>query len=324
MNVLVVGTSVIDVFFSAQSDHYSIAGKKVLLQLGDKIPISVTKISLGGNGANVSVALKRMGILSSFYTYMGDDMLADEIKNVLMKEGVRLSAQTQRNENTAIHLIFNFDEDRIIFSGYTVREYIFDYKYDEQLDFVYLTSIPKEWTTAYTQVLAFVKEKNVKLAFSPGSRQLDDLGDVFLKTIQNTHILFVNKEEGELIVKKLGKNSANMNTLLITLKSLGPSIVSVTDGENGAYCINQEGKMHYISSFSDNAQTIQKTGAGDAYASAFLASLMYNNQLSETMRWGAFNAHAVMQHLGAQDGLLHREELEKLSQRHTDFKIKEL
>lgn len=52
------------------------------------------------------------------------------------------------------------------------------------------------------------------------------------------------------------------------------------------------------------AKLLQKTGAGDAYASALSAALIYGKDLPEAMRWGACNGAAVVESLGPEDGLL--------------------
>ncbi len=46
------------------------------------------------------------------------------------------------------------------------------------------------------------------------------------------------------------------------------------------------------------------TGAGDAYSTGLLAGLFHGKNLAEAMRWGAANGAAVVEHIGAQTGLL--------------------
>ena len=55
-----------------------------------------------------------------------------------------------------------------------------------------------------------------------------------------------------------------------------------------------------------------RTGAGDAMTSTFVVALALGKSLSEALSWGPVNSMAVVQHTGAQKGLLTREALENL------------
>jgi hypothetical protein len=49
----------------------------------------------------------------------------------------------------------------------------------------------------------------------------------------------------------------------------------------------------------------------DAYASGFLAGIIGRKEVQEAMLSGAVNSASVIEHLGAQTGLLRKEELEE-------------
>ena len=145
MHVLVVGSSVIDLFLSVEQSHVQIQDKKILLNLGDKIPSQIKKLTLGGNGANASVGLTRLETPTTFYTYLGSDILSREIENGLTSEGVALMAQRDDSQ-TSMSLIFDFDSDRIIFSNHVKRDHNFEIKEEGRFDYIYLHSIGEEWT----------------------------------------------------------------------------------------------------------------------------------------------------------------------------------
>lgn len=324
MNVLVLGTSVIDLFLTINDKHYTSHNTHVSFSLGDKIPVRTQKLAVGGNGANVAVGLARLEIPSILYTYLGDDILSSEIRQTLTHEGVELFGDAAQGENSPLHFIFNFKGDRIIFSDYTVKNYTFSYPYPLMPSFAYLTSVGKEWENAYSGFLDFVLKNNIPYAFSPGSRQLENINQVFMKALKNSSLLCMNKEEVMLVVKALGKDTDDIQKMLRALASYGPKLISVTDGKHGAYCLDETNTIYSIEPFDDRKNVIQKTGAGDAYATGFVASHLLGNPTQDSMKWGALNAHSVMEHLGAQDGLLKRGNINKLAIEHKDFHANKL
>lgn len=319
MNILIVGSSVIDLFLKI-SDPTRVKQTKenVSFSLGDKIPTSVEKLTLGGNGANVSVGLRRLELQTTFYTYLGTDILSQHITNVIQAEGVNLIVEKREEEVSSLSLIFNFDTDRIIFSHHPKRTHNFRYHNSSDHEYVYLTAIGMNWEESYSKVVQFSKNNNSSLIFSPGSYELKDLTEVFYKTLSASSILFLNKEEAEHILKHSKVEYSGINDILQKLGTLGPELISITDGENGAYARDDKRNIYKISSFGGKAT--EKTGAGDAYTSGFLAAYFIGKNIPECMRWGTFNATSVMTHMGAQDGLLRSDELQKKLAENSEFR----
>lgn len=305
MHVLVVGSSVIDLFLTLDPLHFEINDKKVLLSLGDKVPSDIKKLALGGNGANASVGLTRLEIPTTFYTYLGGDVLSTEIQNKLTSEGVALKAQRDSG-NTSISLIFDFETDRIIFTHHEKREHNFSFN-EKGFDYVYLHSIGEPWTDAYREVLEYVKSNNIPLAFSPGSHQIEEAGDAFMDALKSSKIYFSNREEAAKIVGADPKSE--IKDLLSKIKELGPQIVSITDGAEGAYAMDESNNTYYIK--ASPAKGVEKTGAGDAYASAFFAAILHGQNIAAAMSWGVLNAAGVMGQIGAQTGLLTKNALDE-------------
>jgi len=63
--------------------------------------------------------------------------------------------------------------------------------------------------------------------------------------------------------------------------------------------------------YPNPAPPANRTGAGDATTSTFVVALALGKSLSEALLWGPVNSMSVVQHTGAQKGLLSRESLEK-------------
>lgn len=324
MNALVVGSSLIDLFASIQNkEQLKITGKTVSLQLGDKIPIDIKTLTLGGNGGNVSSALQKLQIPTSFYTYLGDDMLSLHIKHLLEQEGVQLFIEGEKTTTGSLSIIFSFDTDRIIFSHHNTFPHSFDSsKITTKPDVIYLTSLGNEWTEAYRKVLEYAKQQSIPIAFSPGSLQMGDINEVFVTTVHQSIMLFCNMEEAKIINSALSTDAIdNPKELLLNIKNNGFELLSITDGGNGAYAVDKNNEVYSIEAVK--SEKAEKTGAGDAYAGAFLAAYMNNKPIEECMKWGALNAAGEMAYIGSRTGQLSLSEIEERAQ-NTSFTITKL
>lgn len=319
MKTLVVGSSDIDIFITPESkDSYKEEAETVAFSLGDKIPVGMSAMTLGGNGSNVSVGLQRLSQDVSFYTYFGEDILSRQIKETIEREKIHVIEHGQRTKNSSMSLIFDFTSDRIIFSHHEELNHTFDASLVQDHQALYLTSIGDTWGEAYKHVLSYVQSHPLMLAFSPGSHQLTAINDLIFEIIAVSKILFVNKEEGEKILAKKGESASNTKELLEKLAGLGPEIVSVTDGSKGAYA-HQNNMFFSIPSFDTSVTEVDKTGAGDAYASGFFGAVLLGMDVKTAMRWGAVNAQAVMGKIGAQEGLLTKRGIEDMLSPRSDF-----
>lgn len=324
MKVLSIGSSDIDLFISPENPQSFVQNENtVSFSLGDKIPIQMNATTLGGNAANVSVGLKRLGLNSSLYTFLGQDVLSRQIVEALNKEEIEILESKTQLSTTALSIICNFSTDRIIFSHHDVTPHEIDASKLQSFQAFYVTSIGKDWEGAYRTVVDYVHSNSVVLAFSPGSPQLADLQDVVYEMIACSKVIFVNKEEGEKLLEKKGESAKDMKELLQKLMKLGPLIVSVTDGKNGSYAM-MDNMCYMLPSFDEGAVSTDKTGAGDSYASTFFAAHLLEKDLKTCMRWGAVNANSVMKYVGAQKGLLSLQEVESILQVRPDFTVEML
>lgn len=317
VDVLCVGDCLVDAFITLENAdkhcHVNEDTCEICFEDGAKIPVDDCQFRIGGNACNVSVGLSRFGFKTALVAETGDDIFAQLITKELYKESVSLEFLKQTSHAPASFSIsLKVMDDRIIFSRHVKRDHDIDFE-KAKTEYVYLTSVGAEWKGLYKSVLQYVKDHNSTLAFNPGSIQLKEGKDSFITILQAADILFVNKEEAEGIVygsEHITDELKQPENLLRELPKLGPKIISITDGDHGSYAIDETGKMYQQGILPGNF--VQKTGVGDAYASAFLASLIYNrNNFQQALLWGAANAASVIEHIGSQPGLLTKEKLQE-------------
>jgi sugar/nucleoside kinase (ribokinase family) len=72
-------------------------------------------------------------------------------------------------------------------------------------------------------------------------------------------------------------------------------VLVVTDGDNGAHIISDEGRIHVP---AVPTRIVDATGAGDAFAGAFLWGLAEGHALELCARMGNAAASSVISHIG--------------------------
>ncbi|HVF69146.1 MAG TPA: carbohydrate kinase family protein [Xanthomonadales bacterium] len=320
-DVITVGNVRMDAYMSihdpktelhSDSDHHG----EACFRLGSKIRVDRYDFLMGGNAANVAVGVNRLGLKTTIVAETGDDEFSIKIRNCLAKENIeRLFIVQTKGGASNLSVIINFAGDRTIFAEEREQEHNFSLD-EAEAKWVYLTSLGRSWGEPYKMVLEFVEAQNAKLAFNPGSLQLKEGKDVVHQVLKKTEILFVNKEEAELILfnhynKKIDNTEHYIKNLCLELQHLGPKIVVLTNGKEGSYVLSLSGE--FMKRDLIEGKVVERTGAGDAYAAGFLAAHVHGLDLGTCMTWGGTNAASVVGQVGAEAGLLTREKMmEKL------------
>lgn len=274
------------------------------LSYASKLPLDNVNFLVGGNGANVAVGSKRLGVESTLVAELGCGSLADFAKSQLAKE-INMSWVTQtKGVKQGFGAVIVYQGERTILSYYAPERPPFP-KNLEASEWAYLTTVGERFEGFYEDVYAWLKKHNSKLAFNPGGRQIKKGIDWLGRYLQITQLLLVNREEAEEIVG-MNTTSGRERELLDALSKLGPKIPVVTDGRNGSFA--KEGNKYFRVGILP-IDAIERTGAGDSYSTGCLNALVKGKSLQEGMVWGTINAASVIGYIGPEDGLLHEEQL---------------
>ena len=306
--------------------HCEIDTERCMLSMrfGDKIPYeSATLVPAVGNASNAAVAAARLGLASALRAYVGDDRYGEECLEVLRNEKVSTEHMvTEPGKKTNYHFVLWYGNERTILVKHEEYAYAAP-ELTESPKWIYLSSLAAN-SLAYHQALIELLEKHpeTKLAFQPGTFQMQ-LGVAALRPLYGRSDLFVcNKEEAARILELA--DVSDIKALLTSVHALGPKIVCITDGTNGAYAYDGE-RMLRIPMYPDARGPYERTGAGDAFASTVAAALALGRPLDEALLWGPINAMSVVQEVGAQKGLLSREALESyLAKAPAEYRVTEL
>ncbi|MEX0919038.1 MAG: carbohydrate kinase family protein [Candidatus Paceibacterota bacterium] len=282
---------------------------KISLRFGDKVPYeSVTEIPAVGNSPNAAVSAARLGLKSAIMTDMGDDDTGRNALEVFNREGIDTSfIKTHPGEKTNYHYVLWFNDERTILIKHT------EFNYDLPANigkpkWIYLSSLGENSVPFHHQIASYLKDNpEIKLAFQPGTFQIklgpEELGDIY----KVSALFFCNVQEAKSI---LGKEEADITELVEGIRALGPKMAVITDGPAGAYAGDDQGIWH-MPIYPDPKPPVDRTGAGDSFASTFTSAIILGKTIPEALTWGPINSMSVVQNVGAQAGLLSREKLEE-------------
>ena len=330
IDFLAIGDIVIDAFIKLKdAEEFTNHGTRELcVRFGDKVPYeSVTIVPAVGNSPNAAVAASRLGLNSALMTNMGDDKNGQDCLRKLKEEKIDPAfIKIEKNKLTNYHYVLWYKVDRTILikhenynREWTKTKESEDY---HSPDWIYLSSLGEDSLPFHNEISDYLKNNvNTKLAFQPGTFQIkfgtEKLKDIYMRT----EIFFCNLEEAEKI---LGIQNKDVLTLSKGIQALGPKMVSISDGPNGAYLYFND-ELWSIPIYPDIAPPLDRTGAGDAFSSTITAGLALGLSPLEAFSWGPINSMSVVQKVGAQEGLLSKEKIEEyLKKAPKNYKVKKI
>ena len=294
MDFIAIGDTTVDEFIKLKEAHVNCDVNHqdctISMKWGDKIPYdSSVLVPAVGNAANAAVAAARLGLSSGFVSNVGKDRFGEEIISVFEKEGVD-TKYIAINDGipTNHHYVLCFEAERTILIRHEAYPYVIPEGF-EAPKWIYLSSTGENSEAFHTELaLWLMAHPETKLAFQPGTFQIKMGKEKLAPLYAATEVFASNKEETERI---LGKGETDIKELLQKIRALGPKIVLITDGPNGAY-VSDGAVSLKVPMYPDPKPPENRTGAGDAMTSTFVVALALGKSLSEALSWGPVNSMA--------------------------------
>ncbi|MDE1975228.1 MAG: carbohydrate kinase family protein [Patescibacteria group bacterium] len=346
IDFLAIGDTVTDAFIRLHKAeiHCKVNEEdcEICMPFGDKIPFEYVKVVRAvGNAANAAVAAARLGLRSSLVSDLGGDLNGKECMASLQANKVMTSYVKVHKDNlTNYHYVLWYESDRTILVKHEKYAYDFPFKPGSKIrlsggrfglglppKWVYLTSLADNTFSYHMSIADWLEaEPSVKLAFQPGTFQMELGTDELKRIYARTDLFVVNVEEAQRILKLDPEKDSNRDVkmLMNKLSELGPKMVAVTDSTNGAYLFDGE-RCYSVPMYPDPRKAFDRTGCGDAWASTFVAAMAMGKPPLEALTWAPVNPMSVAQFVGAQEGLLSQDQLEWwLERAPADFKVREI
>ncbi len=325
---IAVGDITTDAFIKLKKENTTVlcdeSGRKckLCMNFGDKIEYeSVTEVYAVGNSPNAAVAARRLGLNAALVTNVGDDLRGKQKIAHLEKEGIPTDfVKVHKGKESNYHFVLWYEEERTILVKH--NEYPYEMPDIGTPQWLYLSSLGENSVPFHHAIADYIQtHPETKLAFQPGTFQMK-LGYETLKDVYAvTTLFFCNLQEAQRILKTEERDAKN---LLDGIRALGPKIAVITDGPKGAHA--SDGKeTWYAPMYPDPAPPIDRTGAGDAFASTFTAMLALGKTLPDALLAAPVNSMSVVQKIGAQEGLLTMDEIDAwLAKAPANYKLEKL
>ena len=281
---------------------------QICMDFAAKVPYESVEVVRGvGNSPNAATAAARLGLHSLLVSNIGDDQNGSECLSTLQKEKVETKYVTiEKGKETNYHYVLWYEDERTIL----VKHQAFNYHLPKlpKTKWLYLSSLGKASLPYHREIIDWLdKNPETKLLYQPGTFQIELGFEKLPELFKRAEVFVCNMEEAKKILQK----DAPIQNLLENIRALGPKIVLITDGPKGA-CMRYDADNYFMPIYPDPKPPYERTGCGDSFASTFASALIFGTTPLDALLWAPINPMSVVQYVGAQKGLLTKEQLEKL------------
>ncbi len=316
-DLIAVGSATKDIILTTdrgkifRTPKNKLAPKWLGFELGEKICVNNAVKNIGGVAANVAIGTKKLGLNSTLITTLGRDSHKNWVVKELKKHKVDVSLikiNFQRESPLSTILVDQKTGERIIFYEKSSGEIDLSNLGKIKSKWFCVSSLTGDWSKQSEKILGVVKKQKASLILAPSTSQIIDGFVDLKKMLKWSKIILLNYNEALEIAAKLKLPAKDIKDLVKILHKLGPKVVCLTDGINGAYASNNSGILHCPAS---KVKVIDTTGAGDAFMSGFLGFFLKNKSLGESLKAGIANSASVVRYTGTTKGLLTQKEILK-------------
>lgn len=347
--ILVLGSATQDIFIMYEgAETLLLQSRKgprsfLILEAGVKADVQKLFYATGGGATNTAVCFKRLGFDALACFKIGTEPAGEFIAQGLQKENIDLShIIISPTTETALSFIVptpEKDYTALCYRGANTHLTLHDIPFESlpTYQYTYITSLSGSSAQLLPKIAKKAKELGILVATNPGTKQITSERSELFEALPFIDILILNAYEARLLMETMLNRTgihnatssldASLPPLLYSfmmykevqlslfdyfkaLLSLGPRIVVVTDGIHGVY-VGTPHTVYFHPSIITQVSTA--LGAGDAFGSTFVGSLILGTSLEKALVYGVVNASSVISHLDAKTGLLSLPELEALA-----------
>jgi ribokinase len=285
-DIVTFGSGLTDIF--AYTDVHE---KHHMLEypIGSKIQIKKLAFDIGGGGVNTSTTFALMGLKTAFWGTLSKDPFGKKILDAVKKNKITYLGTISKEGGYSI-ILDSKEHDRTILT-YKGSNDLLEMSEKEiknlKTEWIYFSSLIGKGFQTYKKIAKNLPK--VKIAFNPSAYLIKK--ENAKELIKYCKILILNKEEADMLEKDHAR-----------LLNLGPEIICVTDGKRPFNCYTKDKTFKAYP--HEEIKTIEKTGAGDAFASGFVAAYIKTNDIKTSLQIGVANSESVVQYFGARNKIL--------------------
>lgn len=312
-DIITFGSATLDVFMKSkklkvvESEEFK-TKQGLCVPLGSKLHMEEVVLAMGGCGTNSAVTFGRQGLKTAYFGQIGKDMGGQKVKEELSENNVSLDLLKETDKYpTALSVILSAPGiGRSILERYGACHELTETSipFDKlQSRWFYISSLSAKSHDMLVPLVNFAKENKIKIASNPGgSMKTSKHTEILKSALDKIDILILNQEE---CARLTGEDFKDEEKILAKLNQWIKGIAVMTKGPEGV--VVSDSKKMYRAGIPES-DLVDRTGAGDAFGSGFVAGWMAKQDIAHAIQLGTANATAVLQKMGAAQGLLKKGE----------------
>ena len=294
-------------------------GEAQCFALGGKLEVGKPILTIGGGAANSAMTFAKQGLKTAALIKVGDDENGRAVLDDLKKEGITALAARDRETGTAYSVILlSPSGERTILNYRGASEFL--KKSDTAL-----SKIKSRWAyispgrihlEVIQALLRNLKKNRTLVAMNP-SKYYIQLGlKRFKPILDKLDVVIINREEASYLTRRKYEDEKG---IFKKFDELANCLAIMTEGPKGV--LVSDGKTVYKAGTYKEKRVVDRTGAGDAFGSGFIASLAQATKkndyrsciqdprvIESAIKLGSANATSVVEKIGAQAGILTKKE----------------
>lgn len=285
-------------------------------QDGESLAADVVTIEPGGKGFNLAVAARRLGARVDGLLAVGDDLPATFAEPALAKAGLPETMLLRLPGRTGSGVGFT--------DGRGETRIAVDAGVNRAITAAHVRAVSARLSASAMVTAQFeVADEPIREAFAlarqagiPTLLNPSPFRPVAPDILSTTAILVVNETEAAALARSLALQGSDLSgpdgftrQLGPALLALGPGLVVLTRGAEGALALGRDGS---IAQPALPVEAVDTLGAGDAFAAGLGVALAEERTVAEAMRWAATAGALTTLRTGVFDALPWRAELARV------------
>ena len=300
IDIVIFGHTTIDFFF--QGDSLTKKDGRFFLAIGGKYFADSFAERVGGGGANVAIGIARHGLKPALVSDISSSPFDKIILEKLEKEGVdtHFCRRGENEFNISCILLSSSGEKTVVSYETPNRKFVEKERLKKVLSTsknFYFANLQEVPLTERIEILRKIKDKGGRVFSNLGVRDCRAEKTLLFEFLSYVDVIVQNTWEFADIVGKKREEVDFKKYLPEIFKKFAGKTLVITDGENGSYAY-ADGKTYYQKALRVE-KVIDTTGAGDAFTAGFIAGVLQNKSIEESMRQASEYAVKILQKLGA-------------------------
>ncbi len=311
-DIITIGTATRDVFLRSsvfkpiKDPHFTASlgfptGVAECFAFGGKIEIEKPVLTTGGGSTNAAVTFARQGLASAAIISIGKDEHGKAVVVDLKKENVKPIITYARDLQTSYStLMLSETGERTILVYRGASDYmgrVSSAHLKAKWAYIVPGAIPLDRMKSLVERFS---AEGMRLAINPSGYYIKLGAKALAPILDKCSVVIMNKEEAASLT---GIAYDDERGIFKKIDEMIKGIAVMTDGPNGVTV--SDGKVLYKAGIFKEQKLVDRTGAGDAFGSGFVASLISApDDIKSAIRLASANATSVVEYIGAKEGIL--------------------